>query len=193
MTQGYGPENGSQPQRGQTSPTAAPDAAGAPAPGAAGSASTVADLVRWMFYGVLALIAVRLLITVVDIGIRAAGYAVSSADMAGVTGIFSLLGMCVNGLVSLAVLVVAIMVVIRATGRGRTGAIVVVATIVLAVIAFWIVHGTFLVLMANSSSLDSIAVMVLVATVAQLIRSLIVFAALIIGAMMSRRWAAQHA
>ena len=94
---------------------------------------------------------------------------------------------------SLAVLILAVMVILQASERGRTGAIVVIATMVLAVIAYWIIYGIYQVIIYNSFDYNTIGMISLVYLVAEIIRSLIVFAALIVGAMMSRRWAAQNA
>lgn len=155
--------------------------------------SKVANFIKWMFFAVLAVIAVRLIGNVIVFGIGAAGGAAGSTAMVGVGSIFSLLVLLVNGAVSLAVLVLAVMVIVQASGKGRTGAIIVVATMVLAVIAYWILYGIYYVILANATDFGTIGVMSLVYLVVEIIRSLIVFAALIVGALMSRRWAAQNA
>lgn len=155
--------------------------------------SKVANFIKWMFFAVLAVIAVRLIGNVIVFGIGAAGGAAGSTAMVGVGNIFSLLVLLVNGAVSLAVLVLAVMVIVQASGKGRTGAIIVVATMVLAVIAYWILYGIYYVILANATDFGTIGVTSLVYLVVEIIRSLIVFAALIVGALMSRRWAAQNA
>lgn len=155
--------------------------------------SKVANFIKWMFFAVLAVIAVRLIGNVIVFGIGAAGGAAGSTAMVGVGSIFSLLVLLVNGAVSLAVLVLAVMVIVQASGKGRTGAIIVVATMVLAVIAYWILYGIYYVILANATDFGTIGVTSLVYLVVEIIRSLIVFAALIVGALMSRRWAAQNA
>jgi hypothetical protein len=189
-----------EPQWGQVSPTPAPagypGAAGASAmagAGGAGAPSMIANLVKWLFYSVLALVAVRLIINVVVFAINFAGGAMGSVEMIGVGGLLSMLGLGVNGLVSLVVLVLAIMVIVQGSGRGRTGAIVVVATMVLAVVAYWIVRGTFLVVVHGSTDYSMIGMMSTIYLVIEILRALLVFAALIVGAMMARRWAAQNA
>ena len=192
----------SQPQWGQASPAAAPGGyPGAAQSGAAGgyampgpsAGSGVANLIKWMFFAVLAVIVVRLIGNVIVFGIGAAGGAAGSSAMVGVGNLVGLLVLAVNGLVSLAVLVLAVMVIVQASGKGRTGAIIVVATMVLAVVAYWIVDGIYSVILMNTFDIGTIGVMSLIYLVVEIIRSLIVFAALIVGSMMSRRWAAQNA
>ncbi|NMA78582.1 MAG: hypothetical protein GX960_15220 [Actinomycetales bacterium] len=196
----------SQPQWGQASPAAAPGGyPGASYPGAPGAAggsypapgastpSMLSNIIKWMFFAVLAVVAVRLIGNVIVFGIGAAGGAAGSPEVVGMGSLFGLLVLLVNGVVSLAVLVLAVMVIVQASGRGRTGAIVVVAAMVLAVIAYWIVYGIYTVIIVNATDYSTVGVMSLVYLVVEIIRSLLVFAALIVGAMMSRRWAAQNA
>ncbi|QNN82185.1 hypothetical protein H3H54_13775 [Brachybacterium sp. Z12] len=146
-----------------------------------------------MFFAVLAVVAVRLIGNVITFGIGFAGGAAGSTAVLGMGSLFGILVLLVNGLVSLAVLILAVMVILQASGRGRTGAIVVIATMVLAVIAYWIIYGIYQVIIYNAVDYSTVGVISLVYLVAEIIRSLIVFAALIVGAMMSRRWAAQNA
>ncbi|MGO1286768.1 MAG: hypothetical protein ACTHWF_13450 [Brachybacterium sp.] len=199
------PGSPSQPQWGHVSPAPAPGGyPGASYPGAAGASnsfgapgagapSRLANLIKWMFFAVLAVVAVRLIGNVITFGIGFAGGAAGSTAVLGMGSLFGILVLLVNGLVSLAVLILAVMVILQASERGRTGAIVVIATMVLAVIAYWIIYGIYQVIIYNSFDYNTIGMISLVYLVAEIIRSLIVFAALIVGAMMSRRWAAQNA
>lgn len=199
------PGSPSQPQWGHVSPAPAPGGyPGASYPGAAGASnsfgapgagapSRLANLIKWMFFAVLAVVAVRLIGNVITFGIGFAGGAAGSTAVLGMGSLFGILVLLVNGLVSLAVLILAVMVILQASGRGRTGAIVVIATMVLAVIAYWIIYGIYQVIIYNAVDYSTVGVISLVYLVAEIIRSLIVFAALIVGAMMSRRWAAQNA
>ena len=170
-----------------------PGAAGASAglPGTGGT-STLGKLVSWMFYAVLAVVAVRLIGNVIVFAIQFAGGATGSTATAGVGTAFGIVVLLVNGLVTLALLVLAVMVAIQAKSRGRTGAIIILATVVLAVIAYWILYGILLGVAANADY-STFGVVSLIYLVVEIIRSLIVFAALIVGGLMSRRWAKQNA
>lgn len=165
--------------------------AGAAAP-AAGGGSTVGKLVTWMFYAVLAVVAVRLIGNVIVFGIGFLGGAAGSMELAGVGSIFGILLLIANGIVTLALLVLAVMVAIQARGRARTGAIIILATVVLAVIAYWILRGILLAVYANADY-GTIGIISIVYLIAEIIRALIVFAALIVGALMARRWAKENA
>ena len=170
-----------------------PGAAGASAglPGTGGT-STLGKLVSWMFYAVLAVVAVRLIGNVIVFAIQFAGGATGSTATAGVGTAFGIVVLLVNGLVTLALLVLAVMVAIQAKSRGRTGAIIILATVVLAVIAYWFLYGILLGVAANADY-STFGVVSLIYLVVEIIRSLIVFAALIVGGLMSRRWAKQNA
>ena len=81
----------------------------------------------------------------------------------------------------------------RALGQAsRTGAIIVLATLVLAVIAYWILYGILLLIAANADY-STVGLFSLIYLIAEIIRALVVFAALIVGALMSRRWAKANA
>lgn len=155
----------------------------------------LAKLANWLFYGVIAVIAVRFLLGVVAFGVGfvsgAVGAGESSGGVLAAAGV-GLLGLLVNGLVSVAVLVLAIMVIVQASGRGRTGAIIVVAALVLAVVAYWLLQIIYSVALAGAD-FSAIGVISILALVAEIIRSLLVFAALLVGAIMVRRWVAQNA
>jgi len=182
----------------QASPPPAPagypgsaGAAGAAAP-AGGGSSTVGKLVTWMFYAVLAVVAVRLIGNVIVFGIGFVGGAAGSMEIAGVGSIFGILLLIANGIVTLALLVLAVMVAIQAQGRGRTGAIIILATVVLAVIAYWILRGILLAVYANADY-STVGIISIVYLIAEILRALVVFAALIVGALLARRWAKENA
>ena len=146
-----------------------------------------------MFYATLAVIAVRLIGNVIVFAVQFAGGAAGSEGLVGAGGLLGILVLLVNGLATLALLVLAVMVIVQASGRGRTGAIIIIATVVLSVIAYWILYGILFAVIMNSTDISTIGVMSLVYLVAEIIRVLIVFAILIVGALMSRRWATQNA
>jgi hypothetical protein len=64
---------------------------------------------------------------------------------------------------------------------------------VLAVIAYWILYGILIGVVASSVDFSTIGVVSLIYLIAEIIRCLIVFAALIVGGLMSRRWAKENA
>ena len=145
-----------------------------------------------MFYAVLAVVAVRLIANVIVFAVQFAGGATGSATTVGVGGVLGILGLLANGLVTLVLIVLAVIVAIQASGRGRTGAIIVLATLVLAVIAYWILYGILLLIAANADY-STVGLFSLIYLIAEIIRALVVFAALIVGALMSRRWAKANA
>lgn len=146
-----------------------------------------------MFYGAIAVIVIRLIgnVAVFAGGMLAGG--MSSSAVMGITGIFGILYLLANGIVSLALLVLAVMVAIQASGRGRTGAIIVAATLIVAVIAYWIINIPYQVVISGATDTGTIGTASIVFLVVEIVRALIVFAALIIGAMMARRWAKDNA
>jgi hypothetical protein len=203
MTQGYGP-NGTQNQQpqqwGQVPQPGAGSYPGAPGfsavPGAGGS-STPRKLATWMLVLVIAVIAVRILREVVVFAaafvsgaVTANGSADGGLAAAGIGGILAILLMIANVVVTLALLVFAIIVAVQASGRGRTGAIVVAATLIVAVVLYWIVYGIYLAFSYGAGDPSAFGPAMIVYLVLEIGRSLIVFAALIVGAMMTRRWAA---
>ncbi|MGO1389944.1 hypothetical protein [Brachybacterium alimentarium] len=245
MTQGYGPNNGQQPQWGQgdqnpqqpaqpqwqpapqpqspaqpqwqpasPAPTPAPGGyPGAPAaaayPGApghsapngvgsgagSGSGSRLAKLTQWMLILVAAVIVVRVIREIVSIVTSLVGNAAMSSGsmdngmaVAGGGVIVGLLFLLVNGLVSLGLLVLSIMVAVQSTGRGRAGAIIVAATLVVSVIVYWIFSGIFTAVLYNAGDFSTIQTVSIISVVVEIVRLLVVFAGLIVGGLMARNW-----
>lgn len=231
MTQGYGPNNGQQPQWGQgdqnpqqpaqpqwqpasPAPTPAPGGyPGAPAAGAypgapghsapngVGSGSRLAKLTQWMLILVAAVIVVRAVRQIVGLVASVVGNsALTSGSMdngmavagAGVI-IAGLLYLLVNGLVSLGLLVLSIMVAVQSTGRGRAGAIIVAATLVVSVIVSWIFSGIFTAVLYNAGDFSTIQTVSIISVVVEIVRLLVVFAGLIVGGLMARNWVKRNA
>ncbi|PCC38607.1 hypothetical protein CIK66_13645 [Brachybacterium alimentarium] len=250
MTQGYGPNNGQQPQWGQgdqnpqqpaqpqwqpapqpqspaqpqwqpasPAPTPAPGGyPGAPAaaayPGApghsapngvgsgagSGSGSRLAKLTKWMLILVAAVIVVRVIREIVSIVTSLVGNAAMSSGsmdngmaVAGGGVIVGLLFLLVNGLVSLGLLVLSIMVAVQSTGRGRAGAIIVAATLVVSVIVYWIFSGIFTAVLYNAGDFSTIQTVSIISVVVEIVRLLVVFAGLIVGGLMARNWVKRNA
>src|SRR5699024_8371829 len=193
MTQGYGPEHGQQgqwgqggqapqaPQWGQASPAApsqpqwgqaSPAAPYATGPGSSPAAPAApAGLVRWLFLGAIAVVVVRGLYLLSNIIVSAfivgiVQSAVSGDDAmasAGIGVLLLLLGLVVVDIVSVALLVLAIGVVVKSSGRTRTGAIVVGA----AVLASFLVYlaTRFLFFMLQNGAGYDVAALVTISTV----------------------------
>ncbi|GAA1291304.1 hypothetical protein [Brachybacterium alimentarium] len=246
MTQGYGPNNGQQPQWGQgdqnpqqpaqpqwqpapqpqspaqpqwqpasPAPTPAPGGyPGAPAaaayPGAtghsapngvgSGSGSRLAKLTQWMLILVAAVIVVRVIREIVSIVTSLVGNAAMTSGsmdngmaVAGGGVIVGLLFLLVNGLVSLGLLVLSIMVAVQSTGRGRAGAIIVAATLVVSVIVYWIFSGIFTAVLYNAGDFSTIQTVSIISVVVEIVRLLVVFAGLIVGGLMARNWVKRNA
>ena len=90
----------------------------------------------------------------------------------------------------LALLVLAIIAAVQGAGRGRTGALVVIAAIVLSMVVYWIIMVVLQLAVGSGSMSGALGV---VAVVVEVLRWVVVAAALIVGAVMVRRWAAQRA
>lgn len=219
--QQWGQAPGASPAPAYGSPAPAPDGYGSPAPapggygspasapagypGTAGAApsapatapSTLDKLTKWLLILAIAVVAVRLAQYIVG---AVAGFAIGASsagggDAMGVTalggGIVALLMLLLNGVVSLALLVVAIIVAVQARGRGRIGALIVVGAIVLAVVLYWIVQVIYMIAVGASTDPESVGVWALVVLVLEIGRGLLIAVALIVGAMMARRWVKQ--
>ncbi len=209
--QQWGQAPGASPAPAYGSPAPAPGGYGSPAPapagypGAAGAApsapatapSTLDKLTKWLLILAIAVVAVRLAQYIVG---AVAGFAIGASsagggDAMGVTalggGIVALLMLLLNGVVSLALLVVAIIVAVQARGRGRIGALIVVGAIVLAVVLYWIVQVIYMIAVGASTDPTSVGVWALVVLVLEIGRGLLIAVALIVGAMMARRWVKQ--
>lgn len=209
--QQWGQAPGASPAPAYGSPASAPGGYGSPAsapagyPGAAGAApsapatapSTLDKLTKWLLILAIAVVAVRLVQYIVG---AVAGFAIGASsagggDAMGVTalggGIVALLMLLLNGVVSLALLVVAIIVAVQARGRGRIGALIVVGAIVLAVVLYWVVQVIYMIAVGASTDPSSVGVWALVVLVLEIGRGLLIAVALIVGAMMARRWVKQ--
>ena len=98
-----------------------------------------------------------------------------------------------NGLVSLGLLVLSIMVAVQSTGRGRAGAIIVAATLVVSVIVYWIFSGIFTAVLYNAGDFSTIQTVSIISVVVEIVRLLVVFAGLIVGGLMARNWVKRNA
>ncbi|RCS66640.1 hypothetical protein [Brachybacterium alimentarium] len=214
------PQSPAQPQWQPASPAPTPAPGGYPgAPAAAaypgapghsapngvgsgsGSGSRLAKLTQWMLILVAAVIVVRAVRQIVGIVASVVGNsALTSGSMdngmavagAGVL-IAGLLYLLVNGLVSLGLLVLSIMVAVQSTGRGRAGAIIVAATLVVSVIVYWIFSGIFTAVLYNAGDFSTIQTVSIISVVVEIVRLLVVFAGLIVGGLMARNWVKRNA
>lgn len=174
-------------------------AAGYSSPMGTGGTSTLGKLVNWMLYLVIAVIAVRVIHGIVAFGIGfvggldAGGPMEAGPALAGGGVVVNILFLLLNIVVSLALLVIAIWAVVQASGRGRTGAIIVAATVIVAVVLYWILYGIYVAIIAGAADMSTLGVLSIVYAVLEILRNLLVFAALIVGAVMARRWAKQNA
>jgi len=198
-------------QPGSSAPNGYPGAATSAHPGATGypgsgsatgvrAKSTLAKVAQAMLILLIAVIAVRVIREVVGFVVSfISGAAVSGGSVDGgmaVAGggvILGLLFLALNGLVSIALLAVSIYLAVQTSGRGRTGAIIVAATLLVAVVLYWIVYGIYYAVMVNATDYSMIGIMSIIYLIAEVVRSLIVFAALIVGTLMTRRWVKQNA
>lgn len=177
-----------------------PGAAGYSSPAGTGGNSTLAKLAQWTMIAVIAVIVVRVIRGAVTFGTGFVSGAMSSGGavdggmaVAGGGAILGILLLLLNGLVTLGLLVVAIIVAVKASGRARTGAIIIAATLVLSVVLYWICYGIYAAVIYNVADYSTIGVSVIIYAIVEVIRSLIVFAALIVGGLMVRRGARQSA
>lgn len=192
-------------------PASGPGAAGSVPgyPGAAGGAATAGGatggaspsglqkLTKWMLILAIAAVVVRLVMGIIGFATGLAiGATDPTSDAAGVAliggGLAALAMLLLNGVVSLALLVIAIIVGVRARGRGRVGAFLVAGTLVVAVVLYWILYAIGQVGIASAGDLSTAGVWSLVVAVLEIGRGLIVAAALIVGSLWARRWAAQN-
>ncbi|APX32958.1 hypothetical protein BH708_09805 [Brachybacterium sp. P6-10-X1] len=165
-----------------------------------GGSSTLGKLVTWMMYLVIAVIAVRVIHGIVAFGfgmlsggLTSGGSLDSGMAVAGGSVVVNILFLLLNIVVSLALLVIAVWVAVQASGRGRAGAIIVAATVVVAVVLYWILYGIYVAVVAGAGDMSTLGVMSIVYVILEIIRNLIIFAALIVGAVTARRWAKQNA
>ena len=149
---------------------------------------------------VAAVIVVRVVREIVSIVTSLVGNAAMSSGsmdngmaVAGGGVIVGLLFLLVNGLVSLGLLVLSIMVAVQSTGRGRAGAIIVAATLVVSVIVYWIFSGIFTAVLYNAGDFSTIQTVSIISVVVEIVRLLVVFAGLIVGGLMARNWVKRNA
>ena len=209
MSQGYGQQNNSMDPYGQQpageqqwgqapAPAGYPGSAGATTGTSPAPSSTIDKLTKWLLILAIAVVGVRLLQFIIGViaGFALSAPAAAGGDIGGTAlggGIVALLMMLVNGLVSLALLVLAIVVAVQARGRGRTGAIIVAGALVVAVVLFWILYAIQVVTVGGAADPSSVNTWHLVISVLDIGRGLLIAAALIVGAIMARRWAKQNA
>lgn len=144
----------------------------------------------------IAVVIIRAILGIIGFGTGLAIGAADTSDGVGTAalggGLLSLATLLVNGLVSLGLLVVAIIVAIQTKGRGRTGAIIIAATIIVSIVLYWIVYAISQVGMSAAADSTTLGIWGLVYIVAEVLRWLLISAALIVGALMARRWAKQN-
>ncbi|MGO1977589.1 hypothetical protein [Brachybacterium tyrofermentans] len=232
MTQGYGPNNGQQPQWGQgnqnpqqpaqpqwqQAPQAqspaqpqwqqAPAGYASPAPsypGAPGSGGPAAygaandpskrGLARklgiaLLVLSVIALIA-RLVTPIFMFIVAGSGNPAEMETVSvgmGLSSLGTILSWIVNLIVSLALLVIAIIGAIQFSQRGRIGASIVIATVVLSVPLYWIVSflAGFIAALATGAADPSSTYVV--GGIAEIVRLLIVGATLLVGSYLVLAW-----
>lgn len=182
-----------------SAPAGYPGAAGAVPGPATGAPSTLDKLTKWLLILAIAVVVIRFIQFIVGFG---AGLAMGAAGASGGDGLaatalggglLALLMLLVNGVVSLGLLVVAIIVAVKARGRGRVGAIVVAGALVVAVILFWILRVIQAVTIDPSADPSAAGVWALILAAVEVGRGLLIAAALIVGAVMAHRWAKQQA
>lgn len=107
----------------------------------------------------------------------------------GLGSIGTLLAWIANLIFSIGLLVVSIIAAIQFSGRGRTGAIIVAATVIVSVVLYWIVSfvAGFLGAAIAGNSYDMGTIYTL-AGIAELLRLLVVAAALLVGSYMVMAW-----
>lgn len=194
------------------SPASAPGAYGSPTtapggyPGTAGSGGTAA-------YGTaedpgkralarkigLAMVILSALVLLVRLGLPLNYFllsgtpgALESGNMGVGSGILSLLVGISNLILSLALLVLGILGIIQFRGKARTGSIIVVATIVLSVPLTFILGFIVGLVAALATGVTTMTTGTMIAfAIVELLRVLLVGAALILGSMMVQRWGKQ--
>ncbi len=107
----------------------------------------------------------------------------------GLGSIGTLLAWIANLIFSIGLLVVSIIAAIQFSGRGRTGAIIVAATVIVSVILYWIVSfvAGFLGAAIAGNAYD-MGTIYTVGGIAELLRVIVVAAALLVGSYMVMAW-----
>lgn len=154
-------------------------------------------LTLWMLILAIVLIVARLVYVVAVITLLVLSSAMTSAslengDLSGIVIWNNLLGLVssvlyvLNGLISLPLLLVSVIVAVKSWGRGRAAAIAVIVVMVLGVIAHW---ALLAVTGFSASDLDLGETVSTIAAVLEVVRSLVVWALLLAGSLMAHGWA----
>ncbi|GAA1483596.1 hypothetical protein [Brachybacterium fresconis] len=158
--------------------------------------STMVTLTTWMLITVIIVIVVRLLDAAIGVAAAIAAPAMISSGtfddgvvlVAG-GAIMNLLFQTVNGLLSGALLVLAIWTTVKAAGRGRIGAIILVVALVLSPLLYLIGSVISTLVTGDAGDPAFYGDSSLAHAIFEVLRTLLVVAALIVGAVMVRRWA----
>ena len=156
----------------------------------AGPSPAAVSAVRWMVIGTVVMVVVRML-GVIGAYLAGAVASITGIDsLQAVSGLIAFFVVPVSGLVSLILLVIAIITIVQARDRGRRGAIIVAVTLTVGAVLFAALYVLWRIVLGTTDP----SAMSMVSggyNIAELIRTLIVLSALVIGARMSRRWAKQ--
>lgn len=195
MSQGYGQQgSGGQDQQWSQAP------GGDPGVGSmtSATASTAAKIVKWLMILTIAVVAYRALMGIISFStgfLLSASGAVASDPEAALIGsrLLDLILLAINGLVSLALLVASVITAIRTRAKGRIGAILIVAALVISVVLFWVNQVIFRVTVISATDLDAAMTWSFVHIGLEIGRWLLIAAMMIAGAVMARRWVKQNA
>lgn len=176
-----------------------------PVPGGSGSVrEAVAPFAKWLFIGAIAVVVARTLAGLSSFAWGfLMGYSTTAMDYDDVNAMGSIGALLVIGLIGLVVLVstaeliLAIVVAVKAQGRGRTGAIIIAATIGASFLLYWILRivSALVLSAAMSGSMGGVGgmgAMSVISIIIEVLHWAVVAAALIVGAIMVRRWAAER-
>lgn len=195
MSQGYGQQgSGGQDQQWSQAPGGDPGVGSMTSP----TASTAAKIVKWLMILTIAVVAYRALMGIISFStgfLLSASGAVASDPEAALIGsrLLDLILLAINGLVSLALLVASVITAIRTRAKGRIGAILIVAALVISVVLFWVNQVIFRVTVISATDLDAAMTWSFVHIGLEIGRWLLIAAMMIAGAVMARRWVKQNA
>jgi hypothetical protein len=157
------------------------------------------SLAPWLLYLAIGVGVLRILVLVVSFiagfasgAAGAAGSMDGAAAALGLGGIASILLGIGNLLLSLALLVIATILIFQTSGRGRIGAIVVAAAVVLAVVVYWIMNLIFSVIAAGMGDPSGAGAVNLIWAILEIGRMLLFIIAMLVGAWMTRAWVRQN-
>lgn len=186
MTQGYGAD--------ATSPYAGVSPSSSP--------TAPAGLITWMFFVGIAVVAVRTLLVLGTIALSVfffVGLASTATDPNDVMISFGIGSVVISGgqlvtvVLSVALLTLAIIVAVKAKERGRTGAIIVGGAVVLSFVAFFIARYIFIIAPVSAGDdVDKIFTVAIIDHVVRAVHWLAFSAAVLFGAVRSRRWSRQN-